>query len=138
MRHNRERVLSLRLLSLALCFSGTALAHSDSHLALKGKHARLVARDDSPAYNDPTTLNPPAIPSPAPATAFDLALPTSPSGLSITHSGAFIGFSVEFSVSTIVCECRALCPLYVPGLKICSVEQWARKRERGPRFVETD
>ncbi|KAJ7645164.1 glycoside hydrolase family 79 protein [Mycena polygramma] len=52
------------------------------------------------AYND-TVLNPPAIPDPAPSTAFTLTLPASSTGvtgLSIPIHGTFFGFSIEMSV----------------------------------------
>ncbi|KAJ6514297.1 glycoside hydrolase family 79 protein [Mycena vitilis] len=54
------------------------------------------------AYND-TTLTPPPIPNPAPATAFTLNIPTSSTGvtgLSIPIHGTFFGFSIEMSVIT--------------------------------------
>jgi hypothetical protein len=53
------------------------------------------------AAYDPTVLNPPAIPNPAPATQFTLELQSSSQavqGLSIMQSGAFLGFSIETSV----------------------------------------
>ncbi|KAJ7359116.1 glycoside hydrolase family 79 protein [Mycena albidolilacea] len=54
------------------------------------------------AYND-TTLQPPAVPSPAPPTAFTLSLQAANktvTGLSIPIHGTFFGFSVEMSVIT--------------------------------------
>ncbi|EGN92294.1 glycoside hydrolase family 79 protein [Serpula lacrymans var. lacrymans S7.3] len=53
------------------------------------------------AAYDPTILNPPPIPSPAPATQFTLQLASSAQnvqGLSIPQPGAFFGFSIEMSV----------------------------------------
>jgi hypothetical protein len=58
------------------------------------------------AYND-TTLQPPAVPSPAPPTAFTLSLQAANktvSGLSIPIHGTFFGFSVEMSVITQLCS----------------------------------
>ncbi|KAJ7749319.1 glycoside hydrolase family 79 protein [Mycena maculata] len=56
------------------------------------------------AYNN-TVLNPPPIPSPAPATSFTLSIPSvnmsvPQSKLSIPIPGAFYGFSIEMSVIT--------------------------------------
>lgn len=53
------------------------------------------------AYNN-IYLEPPAIPSPAPATQFAIGVPTSAqlmNGLSIPQSGSFFGFSIEMSVA---------------------------------------
>lgn len=51
------------------------------------------------AYN-PTVLQPPAVPSPKPATAFNIQLQSGGmQGLSIPIPGSFFGFSVEFSVA---------------------------------------
>ncbi|KAJ3751448.1 glycoside hydrolase family 79 protein [Lentinula detonsa] len=55
------------------------------------------------AYNS-TTFDPPALPDPLPSLSLDLNIQTNPSGLSITQSGAFMGFSVEMSVANQVCE----------------------------------
>ena len=54
----------------------------------------------APAFND-VILQPPPVPSPPISTQFGLTLQTSASnvqGLSIPQSGAFYGFSIEFSV----------------------------------------
>ncbi|KAJ7583134.1 glycoside hydrolase family 79 protein [Mycena floridula] len=54
------------------------------------------------AYND-SVLNAPAVPNPAPGTAFTLELPSSSAnvvGLSIPLKGNFYGFSIEMSVAT--------------------------------------
>ncbi|KAK7044575.1 glycoside hydrolase superfamily [Favolaschia claudopus] len=57
-----------------------------------------------PAAYNTTVLNPPAIPDPAPPTAFTLSLQyvntSVSSGLSIPIQGTFFGFSVEMSVIT--------------------------------------
>lgn len=53
------------------------------------------------AAYDPTVLDPPPIPNPAPPTQFTLELQSSSQavqGLSIMQSGAFMGFSIETSV----------------------------------------
>ncbi|KAJ3727373.1 hypothetical protein DFJ43DRAFT_1001722 [Lentinula guzmanii] len=50
------------------------------------------------AYN-PTTFDPPALPDPLPSLSLDFNIQNNPSGLSITQSGAFMGFSVEMSVA---------------------------------------
>ncbi|KAJ4474775.1 glycoside hydrolase family 79 protein [Lentinula lateritia] len=55
------------------------------------------------AYN-PTTIDPPALPDPLPSLSLDFNLQSNPTGLSITQSGAFMGFSVEMSVANQVCE----------------------------------
>ncbi|KAJ3792178.1 glycoside hydrolase family 79 protein [Lentinula aff. detonsa] len=67
------------------------------------------------AYNS-TTFEPPALPDPLPSLSLDLNIQTNPSssGLSITQSGAFMGFSVEMSVANQVCESI----LQVPFLNI--------------------
>lgn len=55
---------------------------------------------------DPTVLNPPAVPDPAPPTSFNIQLlSTGTTGLSIPLDGNFLGFSIEFSVITQVSEC---------------------------------
>ena len=57
------------------------------------------------AAYDPTTLDPPALPDPRPATQFSIKLSNNePSGLSIPQKGDFMGFSIEFSVVEQVCE----------------------------------
>jgi hypothetical protein len=56
--------------------------------------------DSNPAFSDSVQLSAPALPSPAPPLAFDVALPAAPAGLSIAQQGAFLGFSVEMSVTT--------------------------------------
>jgi hypothetical protein len=61
-----------------------------------------------PAAYDPTVLQAPPVPNPAPPTTFTLTLQqqsNAVSGLSIQQSGAFYGFSIEMSVVTQVCEC---------------------------------
>ena len=60
----------------------------------------------SAAY-DPRTLNPPQPPTDPPVnTRFSIQLASGDvPDLSIRHHGAFLGFSVEFSVSNHVCEC---------------------------------
>ena len=67
------------------------------------------------AYND-TLLTPPAVPSPAPATAFQIQVQRDAAntpGLSIPHNGgAFWGFSIEMSVISQVRE-YCLCSLRV-------------------------
>lgn len=56
------------------------------------------------AYN-PTTLNAPDLPNPAPSTAFTIALrQTTPAGVSTKIPSAFMGFSIEFSVLNQVCK----------------------------------
>ncbi|KAJ3880476.1 hypothetical protein F5051DRAFT_161099 [Lentinula edodes] len=50
------------------------------------------------AYN-PTTIDPPALPDPLPSLSLDFNIQSNPTGLSITQSGAFMGFSVEMSVA---------------------------------------
>lgn len=59
------------------------------------------------AAYDPTVLNPPAVPNPAPPTNFDIRLTNGIAGLSIPQSGNFLGFSIEMSVVNQVRECRA-------------------------------
>ncbi|THH18225.1 hypothetical protein EW146_g2708 [Bondarzewia mesenterica] len=52
------------------------------------------------AAYDPTVLNAPAVPNPAPNTSFEIQLYSGGmNGLSIQHTGAFYGFSIEMSVS---------------------------------------
>ncbi|KAJ3856578.1 glycoside hydrolase family 79 protein [Lentinula lateritia] len=55
------------------------------------------------AYN-PTTIDPPALPDPLPSLSLDFNIQSNPTGLSITQSGAFMGFSVEMSVANQICE----------------------------------
>lgn len=64
----------------------------------------------SPTYTaaaayDPTSLTPPAVPSPAPTNQFPVQLFSGGmANLSIPQSGAFVGFSVELSVADQICE----------------------------------
>lgn len=53
---------------------------------------------------DPATLDPPALPSPAPATTFPIQLQKNPAGLSIPHVGNFLGLSIELSLASAVSE----------------------------------
>jgi hypothetical protein len=56
------------------------------------------------AYN-PVVLTPPPLPSPMPATTFNIApAGAPPAGSSIKLNGSMTGFSIEFSVLTQVCE----------------------------------
>lgn len=58
-----------------------------------------------PAAFNPSVLVAPPVPTPGPATAFDVQLTTGQvPNLSIPQSGAFFGFSVEMSVVNDVCE----------------------------------
>ncbi|KIK68723.1 glycoside hydrolase family 79 protein [Collybiopsis luxurians FD-317 M1] len=50
------------------------------------------------AYN-PTTLDPPALPNPLPQLSLSFNIQANPPGMSITQSGAFLGFSIEMSVA---------------------------------------
>ncbi|KAJ4489869.1 glycoside hydrolase family 79 protein [Lentinula aciculospora] len=50
------------------------------------------------AYN-PTTIDPPALPDPMPSLSLNFNIQTNAPGLSITQSGAFMGFSIEMSVA---------------------------------------
>lgn len=55
------------------------------------------------AYN-PVTLQPPPLPVPLPANAFNIAVhKATPNGVSIKLRGSFMGFSIEFSVLNQVC-----------------------------------
>ncbi|KZP04193.1 glycoside hydrolase family 79 protein [Athelia psychrophila] len=75
------------------------------------------------AYNDPTQLTAPALPSPAPATSFNLQLAASNGsvpGLSIPIPGTFYGFSVEMSVSNQILGKNASL-LQVPFLNLMSL-----------------
>ncbi|KZV93376.1 hypothetical protein EXIGLDRAFT_768147 [Exidia glandulosa HHB12029] len=51
---------------------------------------------------DPATLDPPPLPSPAPLTTFPINLQKNPSGLSIPHTGNFLGLSIELSLASAV------------------------------------
>jgi hypothetical protein len=64
----------------------------------------------SAAY-DPTTLIPPPVPNPPINTQFELQLYSGGmNGLSIKQHGAFLGFSVEFSVSNQIRTSSAYVP----------------------------
>ena len=57
------------------------------------------------AAYDPTSLSPPAVPSPSPTNQFPVQLFSGGmANLSIPQSGAFVGFSVELSVADQICE----------------------------------
>jgi hypothetical protein len=81
-----------------------------SQLPLGSATASAAAANyTAPAAFDPTVLNPPAVPSPAPPNQFSLQLNSAPNGvqgLSIPLSGSFLGFSIEFSVVNQVSKCR--------------------------------
>lgn len=58
------------------------------------------------AFN-PIVLAPPPLPTPAPPTQFPMIVPNSAQnmpGLSLSHSGDFLGFSIEMSVITSIGE----------------------------------
>ena len=76
-----------------------------------------AANYTAPAAYDPTVLNAPPIPNPAPAVQFTLELQSSSQavqGLSIVQNGPFLGFSIETSV---VNQVREYSPAYL-------VETW--------------
>lgn len=67
----------------------------------------LTASYTGSAAYDPRTLTPPVPPTDPPVNtqfAIQLASGDTP-GLSIRHHGAFLGLSIEFSVSNHVCKC---------------------------------
>lgn len=74
-----------------------------------GTQTAAAANYTAAAYDDPTVLTPPPVPSPAPPTQFSIQLNNSANAvqnLSIPLSGGFLGFSVEFSVINQVSKCQ--------------------------------
>lgn len=72
-------------------------------------HTAEAAQYTGPAGYDPTVLNPPALPNPAPPNAFNIQLLNSNAdqpGLSIPIPSSFWGFSIEMSVVNQVSKCR--------------------------------
>lgn len=51
---------------------------------------------------DPATLDPPPLPNPAPATTFSIQVPQKPAGLSISHTGNFLGLSIELALASAI------------------------------------
>lgn len=80
---------------------------SQQPIAATSSGTAAAANYTGAAAYDPTVLNAPAIPDPAPANTFFLQLgPTNATqgGLSILLAGTFFGFSIEMSVVNQVCE----------------------------------
>ena len=70
-----------------------------------------VAQDETPSAFNNVILKAPPVPSPPPPTKFALQLGStaqSVSGLSIPHTGSFLGFSIEMSVANQIGMCPAL------------------------------
>lgn len=98
-----SRVAFLSLLSLASVSNAVTRYIPEGQATLFGitmtTSASAAGYTGSAAY-DPTTLVAPAVPNPAINNNFGLQLPTGGMpGLSIHQHGAFLGFSVELSVS---------------------------------------
>lgn len=87
-----------------LCLASLARAsvtvYSQQPIGATATQAASANYTGAAAY-DPTILQAPAVPNPAPPMQFSLQLNNAPNavqGLSIPQSGAFMGFSIEFSV----------------------------------------
>jgi hypothetical protein len=104
-------LLSLLWSSCFICLaSASVTVYSQQPLGV-GTATAAAANYTAHAAYDPTVLTAPPVPSPAPATTFFIQLNSAPSavqGLSIPLSGAFMGFSVEFSVVNQVSEYQIL------------------------------
>jgi hypothetical protein len=104
-------MLSFLLLSFSLWASvqASVTVYSQAPIGVKSTSSSTAsgAAYTGPAAYDPTVLQAPPVPNPAPPTTFTLTLQqqsNAVSGLSIPQSGAFYGFSVEMSVVTQICE----------------------------------
>lgn len=88
------------LLSLISVAHASVTVYSQRPIGSTPTQAASANYTGAAAY-DPTVLQAPAVPNPAPPTQFSLQLNNAPNGvqgLSIPQSGAFMGFSIEFSV----------------------------------------
>lgn len=108
----RWSILTLTFLSLVCNAFAVTLYVPEGQETLFGKtptstDTNLAATYTGSAAYDPRTLIPPAPPTDPPVnTQFGVQLVGGDiPGLSIRHHGAFLGFSVELSVSNHVCEC---------------------------------
>lgn len=94
------------LVSGAVTVYGQQAYHFLTETATSSGSAAAATYTGAAAY-DPTILNAPPVPSPAPPTQFSLQLSNSVvPGVSIPQSGSFFGFSIEFSVINQVREYR--------------------------------
>ncbi|EIN05129.1 glycoside hydrolase family 79 protein [Punctularia strigosozonata HHB-11173 SS5] len=91
----------LAILAAGLASSVRAVTvYSQQTFGAATTSAAAASYTGAAAY-DPTVLNAPAVPNPAPATQFSVQLQSQASavqGLSIPQSGSFLGFSIEMSV----------------------------------------
>lgn len=99
----------------ALVALGVAAAAARAQLTIYSQiplgHASSTDSADPANYTgsaayDPTTLQAPALPNPMPNRQYTVAMQgdaASVTGLSIPHTGAFYGFSIEMSVINQVC-----------------------------------
>jgi hypothetical protein len=92
-----------------LLFSASAGAVTILNQQPLGAQGTGTATGDAATYTgsaayDPTTLNIPALPNPAPNLEFDITLDGT-AGASIEHPTPFFGFSIEMSISNTIREC---------------------------------
>ncbi|KAF5386537.1 hypothetical protein D9757_005918 [Collybiopsis confluens] len=95
--------LLLFILAFLSCSRGIALVNAITVYYAPGQNPTSTSADvasytGAAAYN-PTTLDPPALPNPMPQLSLNFNLQSNAAGMSIPQSGAFLGFSVEMSVS---------------------------------------
>jgi hypothetical protein len=120
--HNPAAAASCRLPRMWLLISFWSLLYLDTVWASVTVYSQLplgqatvaaaAANYTGAAAYDPTVLNPPPIPNPAPGTQPFIQLfnsNTSQSRLSIPVSGSFYGFSIEMSVANQVREFERHC-----------------------------
>lgn len=96
-------------MSLVLFFFGMASAQITVYYQQTFQHTQVTSTVSTTAASasytgaaayDPTVLEAPAIPDPLPPMQFDIDLLNGDtSGISISQTGAFVGFSIEMSVT---------------------------------------
>ncbi|KAH7913618.1 glycoside hydrolase family 79 protein [Hygrophoropsis aurantiaca] len=95
------RLLLVHSFLLGLTFTQAAVTVYGPHVPGSGTIDAPSASYTGAASYNPTTLTPPPVPNPPPATQFNIVLQNgNVAGLSIPQRGSFFGFSIEFSVVT--------------------------------------
>jgi hypothetical protein len=99
------QLLALLYLSYPLYVLASITVHrQDSQIPIPTATASYTGYQ---AYN-PVTLSAPPLPTPAPPKSFSIEIDNNPNpslNLSIPQSGAFMGFSIEFSAASQISKC---------------------------------